>query len=233
MIFTDLRELAAVLDLDPNNPLENKKLLFFSEWVTGLINEYLGHGLYGIDYRTRVQYYNGTGTQKLILRSRPVYPSPPSPYSPISVVIDTGGYYGSASGAFQTGSSGNQPLVYGTDYCMIIDQIDGSSRSAVLIRINDYWPKPQIRQTGLLSPFISSFDTGSIQVTYTAGWTLDTLPAVFRMCAAMLVAAIRRFLPYSTWLTSESYEERAVSYYIMQFWDLMDQLIRPYRNWKW
>ncbi len=208
--------------------MEDTKLLLYSEWASEIINTYLCRPTNGIDYKTRTQYYDGTGTQRLLLRNRPVYPAPPDPYSSITVWVDQqNGYFGTPTTAFS-----DSPLVYGQDYTMQIDQDDGSSRSAILIRMNRYWPKPGMRTQGLLSPYLGQ-DTGSIKVQYTAGWTLDTLPAAFRMAVNILIAELRFFFPTGRWITGESYEERSVSYADRKWLDLVEGLLWPYKNWKW
>jgi len=227
VIITDLREIKTVLDMDPSNTAQDAKLLLYAEWATNIINTYLGRAANGIDYKSRTQYYLGTGTQKLLLRNRPVYPSPSGSYSALAVYVDQGGYFGTASGAFDSTTL----LTYGTDYTLQIDQDDGSSRSGILIRVSNYWPKPTVRQQGLLSPFIGP-DTGSIKVIYTAGWTLDTLPAAFRMAANMVISQLNLLFPLGMWLTGESYEERSVSYTPLYWWNLLDGILGPYRNWK-
>jgi hypothetical protein len=202
ILFTDLQELKTMLDIDPGDKSEDKKLWFFVEQASGLIEEICNRDF---TYKSRTQYYNGTGTQKLLLRCRPVFPNPPSPFSALSVVYDSAGFFGSAPGAFTT-SPTTQQLTYGTDYCLWIDQDDGTSRSAILFRINDYWWKPTRRQVGYLSPFIGD-DTGSYQVSYTAGYTVDSLPSIIRQCANMLIATMRNMFPWGAPIATESYEE--------------------------
>jgi hypothetical protein len=182
----------------------------------------------------RTQYYDGTGTQKLLLRCRPVFPLPGTPQQ-ITVNVDTSGYYGTAPGGFASDPN-NIPLVYGTDFTLKIDQDDGSSRSGILIRINDFWPKPQVRQIGYLTPFVGD-DTGSIQVTYVAGFTVDSLPAELTMAAELVVSKLRYVLPLGVELGSESYEERSISAladaknYILT--PTIRAMILSHRNWTW
>lgn len=223
MILTDLRELKAVLEIDPDDTSEDKKLNFFIETASQWIEEFLDRP--GLTLKARTEFYKGTGTQQLCLRSRPI----PTP-SGVQVWVDSGGFYGSVSGAFP-----DPALVYGTDFCVTIDQEDGSSRSAILNRIGALWPKPQVRFPGYLAPS-QGVDMGSIKVTYTAGYTVDTLPAGFRFAANLLVAQIRHLFPLGFYLTSESYEERSVSYLLPQKRRLMAEVegyLKSYRNWKW
>lgn len=206
MILTDLREIKSYLEIDPADLSEDKKLLFFIEHLSSWIEERYNRDFL---FKARTQYYNGTGTQKLLLKNRPVYPNPPAPYPAITVIYDENGFFGLGPNAF-TGDGTQIQYVLGVDFTLRIDQDDGSSRSGILYRMADYWTKPQVRQAGLLSPFIGP-DTGSIQVTYTAGYTVDTLPGFVRGGVNAAVAKMRYLFPLGIELASESYEERAIA----------------------
>jgi Phage gp6-like head-tail connector protein len=203
MLLTDLRELKSIMGIEPLNTQRDKRLLFLIEQATSWIEEYCDRSF---TYATRTEIYKGTGCQKLNLRARPVYPAPSGNYGAINVVVDDCAYYGSSPNAF-TGT----PLTYGQCYCLEIDQADGGSRSGILIRINGYWCKPAVRQAGLLSPFIGE-DWGSIQVTYTAGYTPDTIPATLREACNTLVMRMNHLIPIGIEIASEGYEERSISF---------------------
>lgn len=229
MIYNDLRTMKTLLDLDPGDTSQDKKLNFFNEYAAGIIEELLDRDF---TYKARTRFYDGTGTQKLCLRHRPVYPAPPAGYSALSVVIDESGEWGEASGSFT-----NTALTYGTDYSLKLDMDDGGSRSGILYRINDYWPKPQVRQRGLLTPFLGP-DMGSIKVTYTAGYTADTLPANIRLAAELIIARLNQLFPLGLIASGESYSDTAgsISHSILQPWhDLLTGLAKPllynFRNW--
>ncbi|RJQ24628.1 hypothetical protein C4577_07615 [Candidatus Parcubacteria bacterium] len=227
LILSDLREIKTVLDIPQTDSTQDAKLLLYAEWASDIINTYLGRPFNGINYLTRTQYYDGTGTQRLLLRNRPVNPSPTGDYEDLQVWVHEGGNFGTSDDAFS-----GDPKVYGTDYTLQIDQDDGTSRCGILIRLGNYWPKPIMRQVGLLSPFVGQ-DVGSIKVIYTAGWSVDTLPAAFRMANNLIIAQLRDMFPLGRWLTGESYEERSVSYWMRDFWDILTAILGPYRNWKW
>lgn len=223
MLFSDLNEAKAILEIDPCNKAEDKKLTFILEWVSSLIEEILNRP--NMSKKERTEYYQGTGSQKLLLRSRPVFTTPD-----IQLWLHEGGHYGSTSDAFGTGTL----LTYGSDYFLKIDQEDGTSRSGILFRLNNFWPKPSIRQGGYLSPFVWE-DTGSIKVTYTAGYTVDSLPTVFRMACNLLIARMRYILPLGLELSSEHYEERSIAILGNQrryLTSLVASMLLPYRNWK-
>jgi hypothetical protein len=210
--LTDIREMKKVLEIDPNNPNEDVNLSFWIGYATDIIEEFLGRKLF---YKQRTEFYNGSGTQKLTLRSRPVYVGQPNslfqlvPAPAVPVVFeDETAFYGSAPGAF-TGSGAQ--LTYGTDFCLKLDDGDGiSSRSGILVKINDFWQRPQARVDGLLSPFLAE-SFGNIKVTYFGGYTVDTLPGRFRLAADFLIAKIRYMFPLGIELVSESYEERSIA----------------------
>lgn len=239
MLYTDLREIKKYLEIDPANTAEDWKLLTLIEQASQLIEEVIGRAPDYVAYNVnRVEFYQGTGTQKLLLKGRPAYAGPATlPYigtvQQIQVFIDENGYYGQASGSFDPTTSA---LTAGADFFLKVDQPDGiTSRCAILVRVNDYWPKPYVRQQGLLTPFLAD-DTGSVKVIYSGGYSVDTLPASWRMAANLLVSKLRYIFPLGLELGSESYEERSISLQANQKSYLLG-LVKPmlwnYRDWKW
>lgn len=224
MLITDVREVKKMLEIPDDDKSEDVKLNYLIEHATSIIEEYLDRP--GLSYSARTEYYDGNGTQFLLLRSRPVFVSPT-----IQVWVDEEGNYGSTSGAFTQSSAA---LTYGDDFSLKIDQDNGTSRSAILIRLNGYWNNRQVRQAGWLSPFVEK-GRGNIKITYTAGYTTDTLPAAFRAACDLLVARMRYILPLGMELSSESYEDRSISIlgerkgYLMS---LVKPLLFSYKNWK-
>lgn len=219
-ILSDVHELKQALSIDQDNTIEDTLLMFQIEWASGLIEDYLDRRL-GID--TTTEYYQGTDTQRIQLRRRPATPAD------MSVWVQQDGFFGAASGSFDSGSL----LVYGVDYVLDVDQPDGTSRSGILIRTRTTWPRMWIRVPGLLSPF--RYPTyGSVKVTYTAGYTVDTMPAPVRLACNLLVMKMRNLMPLGQEVGSESYEERHISYatrnkdYLMS---LVKPILHTYRNW--
>lgn len=217
-----------VLEIDQANTSEDVKLNFLIEQVTSWCEERLGRKFV---QATRTEYYDGTGTQKLNLNFRPVYADVAQTQYPISVWVDDGGYYGAGANAFSQAA-----LVYGTDFALKIDQPDGiTSRAGYLIRIGKTWQKRSMRQGGLLSPFLGP-NPGAIKVTYTGGYTIDTLPAVVRLATNILIAKLRQLLPLGFFLNSEGYQDRNVSYFIPHKRHLLaewESMVGSFRNWKW
>lgn len=225
MLLTDIHELKSVLEVKAGDRSEDKLLGFLIEQASSWIEEYLGRP--GLEKKERTEYHRGTNTHLLPLRCRPVYATPT-----VQVYVDQGGYFGAASGAFASTTQ----LTYGTDFALQLDQEDsGLSRSALLIRVNDVWPKTTARRRGYLSPFLG--DTpGSIKVVYTAGYTVDTLPAVVRNACNFLVARLRYSLPTGMELSNDSYEEKSHGF-VAERKDYFLALVKPmlfgHRNWKW
>ncbi len=233
MLYSDLNELKVLFEIDPRNTNENAKLLLLLEQASSWISELLNVAT-DIGYQTRTEFYQGTGTQKLPLRHRPVFPA-----QGITVSYDSEGFFGQSSNAFN--DSTTEPFPYGSDYTLQIDfdsngdGVDDASKSGILFRINDYWLKPYFRQTGLLAPFVGE-DRGSYKIQYTAGYTVDSLPAQIRSACNFLVAKLRSVFPLGVELGGESYEDRSISIISSQRSRLLLMvwpLILPFRNWKW
>lgn len=216
-----------MLGLDAGDTSEDAKLLLLIEQASALIEEFMERP---IALKQRTEWYQGTGTQRLVLKCRPAYVSP----APIVYVSEGTGYFGQASGSFQ--SSGDL-VTYGDGCALQVDQEDTTkSRSGILWRMGGKcWPKPVVRQRPYLSPF-QWYDTGSIQVTYTAGYTVDNLPSQFRLAANLLIMRLRYIMPIGYQITSESYEERSVSLQVPDHDDLMSivrPLLWPWKNHNW
>ena len=219
-ILTDIRELKTALEIDQDNTIEDVKLLFQIEWASALIEDYLDRRL---TYDTRTEYYKGSNTQRLQLKSRPVFATN------LQVYLQDNAYYGTVSGSF-----GSETLLtYGTDYCLDIDQPNGSSKSGILIKFSSVWPRINVRQRGLLAPYYDQ-NYGAIKVIYTAGYTVDTMPSPIRLACNLLVMKLRNIMPLGQEVGSESYEERHISYatrnkdYLMS---LIKPILHSYRNW--
>lgn len=225
MLLNDINEIKRVLEIDPRDTSEDVKLNFFiteaSKWIeVDILNRP------GFSLAERTEYYTGTGTSTILLNSRPVYTTPTP-----QVWIDEYGDFGQASGSFGSGTA----LTYGVDCWLRIDGQDSKSRSGILYRRSGFWPNKYVRQVGYLTPYIVP-NPGNIKITYTAGYTVDDLPAVFRLAMNLLVARMRNLFPLGMWLGSESYEERGLSYLHDRKSDLLREvrhMIAPYRNWAW
>jgi hypothetical protein len=201
-LFTDLHECKKFLELDPDDLSEDARINFLIEYASNWISDWLNRP--ELLYQQRTEYYDGRGTQKLGLNCRPVFYDA---NRPITVRIDMNGGYGQVPGSF----TGN-PLTYGSDYFLKLDSGDDPalSRCGILIRNGGLWPRPYARTNPLLTPFmITGF--GGIQVQYYGGYTVDTLPGVFRLACNMLVGRLRFVLPIGFQLGSDSYQEKSIN----------------------
>lgn len=224
MILNDVNEIKRLLEIPLNHTAEDAKLLLLLRVASDWIGELLDRP--DLTLKSRTEYYDGTGTQNLLLRSRPVYTS-----TTPQVFVDTSGYWATASGSF---NSTTTQLTWGSDFSLRLDPGEnGLSRSGILIRIGSTWERPQVRQQGLLSPFIG-VGNGNIKVTYLAGYTVDLMPSSIRMAVLFLVSRLRYVLPLGVELGSESYEERSISIVTSEKTKLL-ALVKPFlsqhRNW--
>jgi hypothetical protein len=193
-----------------------------SSWV----EEVLGRDL---SLKARTQYYRGTNTPKLPLKNRPVLTS-----TTPRVWLDENAFFG-ADGDFASDTE----LTYGTDFGLALDTdsdddgVDDASRSGLLIRRGNVWPRPGVRARGLLTTSLGE-GPGTIKVTYTAGYTADTLPAGLRGGVELLCARLRAILPVGAEISSEGYEERSISIansskeYLLA---MAKPLLLPWKNW--
>ncbi len=180
MNLTTLELVKPMLDIPAKKTSEDYKLGFWIVWASELIENFLNRDL---EYKERTEFYKAKGTKRLRLKERPVFTSPAP-----RVWVDESGGFGQISGTFGSETE----LTYGDDFFLDLEgperQIQAQhSSSGILIRNKDAFQRPYFRQTGLLSPFFGK-DLGSVKVTYTAGYTAETLPEPIRMAALMVVA---------------------------------------------
>lgn len=227
MLYSDLQELKSALDIDPENTSEDVKLNFILTTVSSWMEELLNRDL---SLKTRTQYYQGTHTNLLPLKNRPIL----TDVTP-RAWVDDHGQFGQAEGSF----SSETELTYGSDFGLNLDLdtdndgIDDASRSGILVRFDNFWHRQSTRQKGLLSPFLTS-PKGTIKVTYKAGYTVATLPPAFKGAVDLLAARLRYFLPTGLEMQSESYEELSIGVALQQKEPLLGMvkpMILPYRNW--
>lgn len=228
MLFTDLREVKAIMGIDVADTSADLQLTYLITMASDWIEEMLGRKF---EQKSVTEYYVGTGTPLLPLKRRPVLLTPTP-----QVWINLDGYYGTSDGGF---SNSGDELTFGTDFCLDIDQDDQTtSRSGMLVYIRGVWPRAVVRRTGLLTPSIApSAAMGSIKVTYTAGFTVNGLPPAFRLACNLLVARLLNILPLGVETSSESYQERSLTIQLSErskLLALIHPLLTPYyRNWTW
>jgi hypothetical protein len=116
------------------------------------------------------EYYCGQNSPTLLLRQTPVV-------SVSSVYLDTGAYFGQASGAFAASTL----LAAGTDYAL-------DSRRGFLVRIGGVWPGINEQGRGLLASGVVE-GVGNIKVIGTYGYA--PIPGDIQLAACQVVAEIR------------------------------------------
>lgn len=160
-----------------------------------------------------VEYHDGRGRDRIILRQRPVT-------SLVNVWLDPQGWYG------ETGSFDSTTLlVNGADYVLVPDMPDGvSAKGGVLQRIRTVWPAQREVVWGLNYVGLTA-SRGTVKVAYNAGYS--PVPYDLAWCASVAVALMvdtRR----GTQKASESHED--YSYSLVSPKEAADVLgaIKPY-----
>jgi hypothetical protein len=199
--FDDLPGVKTYLLIAQGYTLEDARLTRWISQVSALIEKYLGRTIAQHSY---TEFYDGQGTENLIVNQYPIV-------SVQNLWYNQGGFWGdpnlvNPNSVFQTPQD---LLVQGTDYALRRDQPDGSSASGIIYKINDVWTKFIQRSPGLLSPTLQ-IGYGNINLQYTAGY--NQIPADLTLALDIVIAYLRSWAQYGRPLSSESYEERAVSY---------------------
>lgn len=176
---------------------------------------------------TYSEYRWGDGTINLTLNNYPVL-------TVGNVYQDMNGFFGQAIDSngnpisFQNSPSTTQ-LVRGQDFDLKIDTSDGSGASlcGILQKMVSVWPKRYYRRGGMISPYLGDPQGNVFIQTYTAGYS--QIPADLQLAAELVIANLNRMFP--TMLTSESYEERAVSYWLPRsILDMAEIILARYKR---
>lgn len=139
------------------------------------------------------EYHDGNHTPFIRLRQRPVR-------QVLGVWLDPEGFYGSRPGSFAPSTL----LVAGTDYALVPDQPDNSSRSGTLTKLTGDWPGEWSRPGRLLGARPVP-GRGNIKVTYVAGYNL--VPKDVELAANLTIAHVRRSRKHGMPLQAESFED--------------------------
>lgn len=155
--------------------------------------------------QTYTEVYSGNNTSNLLLKQTPVT-------NIASLYLDAGAFYGSVAGAFAASTL----LTDGVDYALTFDGYLGStneesadttlaSLTGIVKRIGSVWPGSITYVPGQLISQLTP-GVGNIQVTYTAGWTVNTMPMTLRAAICNLAKVIQRSAPFGGQLGSESWQ---------------------------
>lgn len=158
--------------------------------VDELIRKFTQQNLEQANY---TEFHDGNNGPFLRLRQRPVR-------SVVSLWLDRDGFYGVPPGSFGSTTL----LTPGTDYVLVPDQPDGTSRAGKVARINDLWPGAGVRPRGLIAAHPTKA-LGNIKVSYVAGF--PEIPADLTLAANMTVAHIRQTSKHGHLVQSESFED--------------------------
>lgn len=116
------------------------------------------------------EYYCGPNDHVLVLRETPVV-------SIASVYLDSGAYFGQASGAFAAATL----LTAGVDYAL-------DARRGFLVKIGGIWPGVNAQGRGLLASGVTE-GVGNIKVTGVYGYA--PIPSDLQMAACQVVGEMR------------------------------------------
>ncbi len=157
---------------------EDALLTQLLDQVTSIIENETHRKFSGV---TTTEYYDGDGTDRLVLRNTPVQ-------SITSIYEDVDGYAGAGDSPF----GADTLLTAGEDY--VLDTQDGTaSNSGIVYRINGVWRRSASHRQDSVGPHVvpyASPSRGSIKVTYTYGYS--TVPDEIKLAAANLVGSLRR-----------------------------------------
>lgn len=146
-----------------------------------------------------------SGTQVTLTQNCTQTLTATSLYFGINVWEDDLAYYGSVPTSFASTSQ----LTWGGDFTVRADQIDGSSRSGMILRMNDVWNTLYVRPSGNLSQLIAT-GLGNIRVQAAVGWA--TTPPDLEMAVIRVIAKIRNSRLYGDTIGSESKSDAGGSY---------------------
>ncbi len=186
--LTNLNDLKLALTATGNPAPPDANLEMFINQASDLIEEYIGRTIGQNPYTEIIQ---GNNTQYIRLRNTPVV------VGGLSVYLDEQAQWGSAPGSFAPGTLQQ----YGQDYALVIDQPDGvTSRCGMISKSGGYWPKPVVRQWGLLSP--SFGEMGNVKVNYIGGYA--AVPNDLQMACHLVIANLIRMSAFGGPVLSEN-----------------------------
>ena len=117
----------------------------------------------------------------------------------LNVWEDDAGYWGQSPQSFPSTSQ----LTWGSDYTIRADELDGSSRSGMLLRQNNVWETQFMRGGDMLSEMLAS-GFGNIKVQSMVGW--PTVPANVELAVIRLIAKCRATRIYGEMIASQNFQ---------------------------
>jgi hypothetical protein len=125
-------------------------------------------------------------------------------YFGVNAWEDINGYFGAMPGSFASGTQ----LTWGSDFGIRADLPDGSSRSGMLLRINQVWNTHYLRGGDMLSS-MNATGMGNIRVQGMFGW--PTVPADIEAFVIRVIVRMRNSRRYGQAVNSESFEQYSYS----------------------
>lgn len=197
MLFTDLRELKSMLEIDPEDRSEDVRLNHWIRLGCEVLESYLGWSPFRME---RTEYPKPSGKLSLVLDARPVYISPAP-----RIWVDESANFGLGTNDF----AATTELTFGVDFTL--DMKDAvKSTSGILYGRNRLWNKKGVRVAGLLSPYIEEA-RGTIKVVYTGGFAVEDLPGEMVTAAVMAISKIRFMMPLGLPVQGDSFMGRSIS----------------------
>jgi hypothetical protein len=192
--LTTLTILKTYLTIPLSDTLEDSLLNQLITSVSALITESCNRQFFLSTNAANpiTSYLSATGGQWIVL---PVWPV----QSITSIFEDYYGYYGQNPNGFQPDTQ----LTAGQDYALRVDQPDGSSRSAMVLKIASTWQTQYNSQLGMLS-WYNVGGLGNIMVNYVAGF--PTVPSDLQLACCRCIAMARLSGPYGNKLKNGSFE---------------------------
>lgn len=123
----------------------------------------------------------------------------------LAIWEDDQGAWGSGNNAFASTTM----LQDGADYALRRDQVDGSSNSAMVCKLNDIWGALRERSGMVLSSFRVP-GQGNIKVQYWAGY--PSLPPDLEMACIKSIAKVRNSRIYGETQANQSFSDRVANY---------------------
>ena len=192
MALTTLNSVKNHLGIGSSEVTEDALLNQLIAQVDVLLKGRLGQH---VETQTVTEYYRGNGTDAFALRQIPVQ-------SITGLWLDATGHFGDGPDAFAAGTQ----LTLGTDYDLVRDRPDGSSRSGLVVRLNGIWPGRRARTRGLLATRLSA-GLGNIKVTYVCGYA--TVPKDLELAANLVIGHVRQLRKHGAMVRSEAVEDYA------------------------
>lgn len=173
LFLTTLETLRIVLGATPSDA----ELTFYGEAAQDAVRKYCDRDFNSQSY---THYFNGTNTQRLVLRQTPVT-------AVSSVHVDVQGYFGTGTDPFNSLTA----LTSGRDYVLDVDGTT-TSKSGILFRIGAVWPMlNRVVPVAHLAADIGPA-WGNIKVVYTAGYA--TVPLDLQMATTTVAVQLRNIV---------------------------------------